>query len=404
MHVKNITLSDGNSLFPQGEKVRYGTSGKAVYEFYTAKEFPVITHETEKVNKSFELQTTIPFVGNISVSKLTASQGYSVITNDMHGRPKKISQYKQTETGDFVTSPVSWMKYNYSADTILYDKQRVLTLSNSFKENTDGTLSKIKGNEQTSFALGQQVEIFGDTRQFTDHSWTTGMNSDQDILDIPLISGTLPVSISNQWPRVTKTTQQLRTAVTNKVISRSAILQSVEVYNEGVFTKEEYLKWDKLTGTPVLTAVTNNALAPVYHYRIPAFVKYRGMGGAYQNTGLIFSLKNVSKTSYNDRLYTINTVVDSDLLFAGDEIILYASEKGNNSALATATYVGKQNGMDLIHSDVNLTASLYTGMVVRSGFKNLLTKTAATMEALEDPSLDGKQRSYEKTISVLKRN
>lgn len=407
LDVKNCILSDGNPLFPTGDNIHYGTSGKSVYEFYTAKEFPVITHETEKVNKSFELQTTIPFVGNVSISKLTASQGYSIITNDMHGRLKRISQYKQKEAGDFVASPVSWMQYNYNADTIIYEKQNVLTLSNSFTENADGTLSRMTGSRtphSQMYTMGQQVEVFGDTRQFTDHSWTTGTNSDQDILDIPLLSGTMPISISSQWPRVTKTTTQLRTVVTNKIISRSGVLQSVEVYYGGAFTKAQYLKWDKLTGTPVLTLVKNNSVTPVYRYVIPAFAKYPAMGGAYQNTGLIFSVKDILKTSYDEKLYSANTVVGGDFLFPGDEIVLYNSVEGKNVPIALITYMGKRNRIDVIYSDVNLTANEYTGMVVRSGFRNQLTNTAAMMEALDDPTVDGDKRTYEKTISVLKRN
>src|SRR5690606_39160014 len=90
--VKNITLSDGNALFPQGAS--FGTSGTTVHEFYTAKDFPVITDETEKYHKPpFRFAQSFPYVGSIAVSKLAATQGYSIITNDMHGKPKMISNY-----------------------------------------------------------------------------------------------------------------------------------------------------------------------------------------------------------------------------------------------------------------------------------------------------------------------
>ncbi len=87
-----ILIPDGQPLFPTGTGVNYGTSGKTTHEFYTAKDFPVTFDETEKANKQYKLSVTIPFLGSISIVKLATTQGYSIVTNDMHGKTEKDKQ------------------------------------------------------------------------------------------------------------------------------------------------------------------------------------------------------------------------------------------------------------------------------------------------------------------------
>jgi hypothetical protein len=100
--VLNVTLSDGDGLFPKGQDITYGTTGIAVHEYYTARDFPVLSMETDKLNKRPpRLMIPVPFLGVISAQKLSCSQGYSVITNDMHGKLKKIRHYRQNSLGGF---------------------------------------------------------------------------------------------------------------------------------------------------------------------------------------------------------------------------------------------------------------------------------------------------------------
>jgi hypothetical protein len=106
--VKNITLGDNQKLFPSGPGITYGTTGATIHEFYTARDFPVLTEETEKKDKPYQLAFSIPFYGSISLSKLTSSQGYSITTNDMHGRSRQVSNYRQDAKGKLDAKPISW--------------------------------------------------------------------------------------------------------------------------------------------------------------------------------------------------------------------------------------------------------------------------------------------------------
>ncbi len=321
--VKNITLSDGQKLFPQGQDVSYGTSGMSVGEFYTAKDFPVIADETEKENKPYKLAVPIPFIGNIAISKLTTSQGYSVVTNDMHGKPRKTSTYRQDRTGVFEEEPISWTQYNYLSEQRIYQQEKVQSLAGAFKENVDGTLSLASASEATNpsipkYTLGQENEFFMDMRQYEDITWEGGARINTDIVYIPLLFVVVPIPVPTVWPSIGRSESTLRTAVTNKIIFKSGILESTEVYNGGSRSVTRNVKWDKLTGVPVLTTVNSNFDAPVYTFNVPAYTQYQGMGAAYRNIGTSFVINALKQTQFKEDLYTFASSLPAGILFPGD--------------------------------------------------------------------------------------
>jgi hypothetical protein len=399
--VKNITLSDGQKLFPKGDRISYGTSGMTVHEFYTAKDFPVITDETEKLNKAYKLPLLIPFVGSISINRLSTSQGYSIVTNDMHGKQKKVSNFRQDKLGHLEPDPISWVKYNYASEQKFYEQESVSQLLNQFKDNDDGTLSLLTTAERSNSSIkkktiGQENEFFVDMRQFEDQALGGGVRYNNDLVYAFLFVIDIPVP----WPTISRTTSRLRSAVTNKIIFKSGIVESVEAYDGGSLVKTNNLKWDKLTGATVLTRVNNNFDAPVFSYNIPAYTQYQGMGAAYQNIGLTFSISNIQKDPYNNTIYQFTPSVSDATLIPGDEFLLYASDGKFANPIGRAVYAGDDNNRKIIYSEVPLTATGYKCMVVRSGYRNQLSVQAGSVTALEDPSVKGTPKSYSKTITL----
>ena len=402
--VKNVTLPDNNqSLFPAG--LSYGTTGKTEHEFFTAKDFPVITDETEKVNRPYKLAVPVPFLGNISVSKLAASQGYSIVTNDMHGKPKKVSNYRQDKNGYAEPEPISWIKYNYLSEQKIYDQEKVNVLANILKDNGDKTLSvPSAGNAGLpSIILGQETELFSDMRQFEDRTWTGGARINTDVMYIPIAFVPVPVPIPTVWPSINKSQNLLRTSVTNKVIFKSGILESTEAYDGGSKMVTRNVKWDKVTGTPILTTTNNNFDALVYNYSIPAYTQYEGMGAAYQNIGLSFEISSVVKDPYKDGQYSFYTSLADGVLYPGDEVILYEFADELNKPLAKAVYTGKIDNDNLLYTQDGLALKKYKCLIIRSGFRNQLAVSAGTITALQnDPSVKGTPVTYTKTITIAK--
>jgi hypothetical protein len=390
-----------NAVFPKGSGVNYGTSGKTEYEFFTAKDFPVIVDETSKTDRRNRFVAGVPFLGRVYNDYYTASQGYSVITNDMHGKQKKVSNYRQDRAGKFAPEPDTWVAYNYLKDDIVHNGKRVSRPSNAFVLNTDGTLSPEifqQGNHSTSekYHLGQEVEFFHDMREFEDKTWGGGVGINLDIVYVFFV-----IPLPSVWPNVNKTNKRLRTSVTNKMIFRAGILHSIEAFDGGSLVKTAHKKWDRLTGTPVLSEVNNNFDEPVYSYSIPAYKEYQGMGPAYRNLGLTFSLDLVQKLPYKPE-YRFNTVLEDGLLYAGDEILLYARNSGFKNPIAKVIYLGKLEGEDRFHSSTHISGFEFDGTIVRSGYRNLLSVSSGSITSLQDPTLPGTEKSYTKTFTLPK--
>ena len=199
---------------------------------------------------------------------------------------------------------------------------------------------------------------------------------------------------------------QLRTAVTNKVIFKSGIMESIEAFDGGSLVKTNNLKWDKHTGSVVLTTVNNNFDAPIYSYTIPAYTKYQGMGAAYQNIGLTFTATNVQPVpnQTNQYQFSVKETVPKGSLYPGDEVLLYASTGSIAAPIARVVYMGDEDGNNKWYCEQTLAANSYKAFVVRSGYRNQLSVSAGSITALEDPSKKGTTVTFSKTISVPKSN
>jgi hypothetical protein len=390
-------LAQGQDVFPQGSSVTYGTSGQTVHEFYTAKDFPVLTDETDKVNKPYRRHIPIPLLGSISISRLTTSQGYSVVTNNMHGKPRRISNYRQDRTGHIEPEPMSWVQYNYLEEPRMYEQEKVFAVKNSFQDNGDGTLSVYSGQSgQSRFSLGQETEFFMDMREYEDKTWGGGVNINVDVVVLFIAAAPIPTV----WPNISKSEVLLRTAVTNKVIFKAGILRSTEAYDGGSRVTTQHIKWDKNTGVPVLSIVNNNFDAPVFSYSIPAYTQYQGMGAASRNIGLAFTMSKLMKQTHQDNLYVFSIPPEVTELFPGDELILYGGTGNDLKAQAKAVYLGYEDNKPMLYCEANLTLPKYKAVVMRSGYRNQLTVMAGQITALEDPSVKGETVQYTKTISV----
>jgi hypothetical protein len=399
--VQNIILPDGKSLFPTGTNTSYGTTGMTMHEFYTAKDFPVITDETDKLNKPFRMNIMIPLLGGITASNLTTSQGYSIIVNDMHGKQKKVSNFRQDRNGIFDPEPISWVKYNYRTETVANRNGKSSLVSNVFKDNNDGTLSVPSAQEVANasvkkYFIGQETEFFTDMRQFEDIAWGGGANVNVD--GVFILFGVIP--IPSWWPNINKNQQRLRTSVVNKVVFKSGIQESVEAYDAGSLVTTKNIKWDKLTGAPVLTSVTNDFNAPIYSYQIPAYTQYAGMGAAYQNTGARITISNVLKGVGNEYLFT---AASQNLLSPGDELLLYPDQNFRNP-ITKVVFTGSDSKGELtLSSASSLSLKSYYALIVRSGYRNQLSVMAGSMTGLQDPSVPGQKVLYNKAVTVPSR-
>lgn len=351
------------------------TTGKTEHEFYTAKEFPVIIDETAISIKPFDLFVPLPLIGQITVNNLTASQGYSITLNDMHGKLKKVTTYRQDTGSEGITyTMVSWVKYNYQCDLVKPDTNPLndyYTLNNKVSVIVSDKRGIVTKSE---LLIGQDHEFYADMRQNEAFSSSGGVNVNTDIIVIPPFF-VFPAFVP--WPNVGSSTTKVRTVVTNKIIHKSGILIGTEAYNEGSLIKTENKYFDALTGQPLLTKVYNNFDDPVYNYSIPAHFQYEGMGPAYKNIGYKFT-KTFAATSQSGVYSTSTSPSLQSMLVPGDEFLFGTG--------ARAVFLERKGSSLLFASSQNLAGSGRELILIRPGRRNILSASAGSITTLGDKS------------------
>lgn len=395
----HINLSDGKPLFPSKQGAHYGVTGLVKHEFYSSREYPVLTDETSIQPEKHRLNIPIFGIGTISEDRLAVSQGYSITTNDMHGKPKKVTYYGQNDDGTINSAPVSWVKYNYQTKPVVRNGKKFEEADNRMKyDETSNTLSVITdadlSNPSTKYkSLGYEQEVFSDMRLYKDEMTEGGISLNTEVFFFLFIVVPALVPI----PSATHITTELRSSVTNKIIRKSGILLSTEAFDGQSVTTTTNTRWDAETGQVVLKTVTNNFEKPIYSLDVLAYQQYEGMGPSYRNQGLQFTMSAISAVAGKPHTYkaAINSTV-TGLLYNGDKIIVL---DGNGSAVGNAIYLGNENGDHLFYSRTTLSGN-YSGKVWRSGRRNLLTARAGNIIALEDPMQAGTNVSFNKTLTV----
>ncbi|MGD1846502.1 MAG: hypothetical protein ACFB10_14035, partial [Salibacteraceae bacterium] len=371
-----------------------GTTGITVSEFYTAKDFPVITRKTSPDIRPFNLPFPIPLVGQITTNNLTATQGFVIELNDMHGKPKSVSNYGIDVNGVALEEANSSMHYHYQSEPVLMENdvvaQKVVSSVNVVEQQVDNSVSPTAYHpviEQR--LLGVEHEFCTDQRSSQSFSYSGGGSANLNI------EGGV-ITIPSFWPNYSAAFTNLHLAVTNKMIRRSGILEKVEATDgqSVVTTQHEY--YDKLTGQPVVTSIQNNFNNPVYTFNHQGYWEYEGMGAAAQNQNMRF-FGTITNQDADQRfgLHSSQNRFGGNLslndlgtyLHEGDEYLLYTPASGSNPPLSAgkATLV-EHNGTLTFHSATNLSpASQYLFLLVRSGKRNLLAPSVGAFSSLQNP-------------------
>ncbi len=364
----------------------YSRAPITIHEFYTPKEFPVKVDATEMVNdRPFEYSLGLPGVSSVYRKRLARSQGYSIILNDMAGKPKSVTQLKE------LTDPktiISKEKYTYQTVNP-YNDNLANELSSKVQVLTEN------GSYQTAI-IGQTHDIFVDMTEDLSMFNSNGLNINLEVS----VPNPPPWVIPVPLPQDHVQESSLKTVVTNKIIYRTGIIKKVESQNFESKIVTENLAYDLETAEPVLTKVTNEFEDPIYNYSYPAHWYYAGMGRASENWGVVLN-NGQSSGAYvlgSDGKITISGLPAgtdvSDYFNEGDEV--YVEQTGGLADNYTITEVN--DGSDYIQCIKNLNGNInnyyavsggvwLTGnnveriTVTRSGKRNNLTSKAGNLAA-----------------------
>jgi hypothetical protein len=373
---------------------KFATTGAVCHEFYTTKDFPVIS----KASK-IDLQRTIPYniitpVGSIKTEKLAATQGYVTQLNDMHGKPKQVTYYAQHKDGAIINTPVSWVKYKYkeAKPSIIEgievrELDNVVDAINEDSENKEEDGVSVAPNTYQvptkKVQMGIDYEFFMDARHHRNQAVNGGLGIN---FDMPVAGASFPVPGFS--PSFSYNEKEVRTHVINKIIHQSGILEKVEAFDGSAIVSTENLVWDEMNGEVLLSTVSNNFGKPIYSYNIPARFKYDRMGAAYQNIGI--TLTSISFAVTTAGLFTTTGINNTlfDQLVIGDEFIVNNGaarailvEKTSAAGTNTAKFYSKQNLAGFQPSRLFL---------YRSGRRNMLSAKVGSITGLKNPLTERK--------------
>ena len=367
------------------------------YEFYTAKDFPIIQKQTDLTDDPAIIRPfAIPGLYQSFFKRKARSQGYSVIINDMAGKMKRLSVYTQPTTNNPSGTRISEQDYTYQT-TQPYSPDIQNELSSQVQVLTS------LGNYQTA-KMGESSEVYIDMNENEYHSNTFGLDGQFDVsYDI------LGLFYLMIFPYISQTGANMRTVVTNKVIYRTGILQSVTTTTDQSKITQTNLAYDPETGEPLLTSVTNEFDDNVYNASIPAYWEYGNMDGEYLNQGFMLGDPSGSQiVGYFGATGSLNIVPSllpsnngtygqyyanvENYFTAGDELYLTGSVSTSNTCNNASTdrdnivtVVGVSPGNNQITCIDQCgnypTGSITSLKVIKSGYRNLQSMKAGTIVA-----------------------
>ncbi|PQJ10496.1 hypothetical protein CJD36_011000 [Flavipsychrobacter stenotrophus] len=319
-------LPIGESLFPPASvgysnvtvrsihaNVGRSSQGEDKYEFYTAKDFPV---QLLASPKDPDPNNHYDFFTQRSIYKVT--QGYTLILNDMHGKPKKV-EHNIYNANSSTPRPVSYTIYNY--------RQKGNDLDNNVPCLVNVGANMVVRNRQ----LGVEEDVTLDSRQKNEITTNTTVNGNLNCFYL-----FIPIALPLIYPWISQSQNEFQSAVVGKVVQQYGIIDNVVSYSEGAVTTVQNEIYDPKTGEVIVSSINNEYQDKEYNTSIPAYWAYKAMGGAYNNIGY----KDTGTITVGpNHIGTLN-MTNTAPLTTGDELSVIYTPPTGGKRYATAYVMG----------------------------------------------------------------
>lgn len=353
--VRNLERKDED----ENKIVTRHATGKVVHNFYTAKDYPTLTKRTaidQHRDKSNPF-TIFSLFSTKSKDVMTASQGYAIEVNDMHGKPKSQKVYAEENP-----IPISSVEYKYKDQVIGSDGSKQITNQATVLYNN---------GDVANADIGIYFDMVSDMRQQQTNTISPSTNMNVDV--IPLLFVPLPIPMV--WPFFGSDFKQFKSSSTTKVVQRFGILEETIAKDLGSVVSTKNLAYDAETGEVLVTQTTTNFNDKIYTLNYPAYWYYNAMGLAYKNIGFE-SIVNLSGG-------TPSSVQFPGYFTEGDELKL--TPTSGVSIKGWIVEVNSSNQIKVVDFAGNLISGAYLAKVMRSGRRNLQAQTMASVTTLTNP-------------------
>lgn len=353
-------------------------AGSTVYEFYTAKDFPIESFKTDIESVMDEpkhpvlksLIEHVPFAKYNDVKKYGFSQGFKVIFNDMHGKAKSISTYP---------SDVNVLLPESKAFRSSYTNYEYFLSNDGKKLNNE--INCLKGDcnvEKMSLGIDYDASVYTDEGFYL-------MESRKDFANLDVLNlapaPPLPVPMYYNYKKTQE--REFKVISFNEIIRKQGILKRVTEQKDGLTHVKENLMFDAYTGTPLLITSQNNYDKPVYQYSFPAHWQYNDIGLNFTNyrkriNGIVNTMDSKLINAYfhegdivqietnNQIEYCYIDNIDTDAAASGGNVISFINCISNNASTV----------------NLNIQQNFY---IVESGKSNLNATSSGGFSSLQNP-------------------
>lgn len=358
------------NLVPSDATVNAHGTGKVVHQYYTAKDFPVITSQTGLEAKSYETSALFTILGVKAEQDMTMAQGFQVELNDMHGKPKATLNYDQNNIASYSDADAfSGIQYNYEVED---EKAERKVLKTTFQVVD-------KANNIRTATVGLESEMVMDSRMQKSEAIAGGIQLNAELYLTPFA-----IASFFAWPDFSSESTTFKSSVLLRVVNRFGLVRSTVAFEEGSRVKTENVLLDAETGETLLTKTYNEYRDPVYNFTMPAHWAYDGMGPAYKNTGL-----RIPILPHSDALqFVAATGSNADYFSDGDVIRL----EGDDMYLNKRYYVRYYDSKWYILEEGGSVATLekvstpkITAVILESGRKNMQSLPVMQVSSLGYP-------------------
>jgi len=286
-------------------------------EFYTTRDFPVISDYTDFDNDSrhHHKPNAIEKIFNFNQRDyMTLTQGFRVVLNDMNGKLKSQTSFAENDS----VTPV-----NYTANYY-----RIISRGdNKFK--LDNVVPVISGSSGviSNKLIGKEVEVMNDFREHFSYTYSGNIPINVEYFQ----AGPIPVFVPTIFRMIFRDESLYRSATTLKVVNEYGILDSVVNIDKGSVVGTHNLVYDAETGDVLISRTNNEFNKPLYQFNYPAWWVNSGMEPAYRNIDVTYK-----KVLFRNGKIEESPQVNMKNFESGDEIYLDypVGAKGPTESLA----------------------------------------------------------------------
>jgi hypothetical protein len=340
-------------------------TGYRISQFYTSRDFPTQVDYLPLEEDNYENDLTLLLFASQTINRVTTTQGFKVIDNDMHGKQKSVQTYDNG--GTLITSKDFFYQVNDP------NAQRK-TLNNTVPAmNTDGTIPG------AGMLIATDAELITDMRE--SNSSNTGVSAGlyAGVTVFPFFIPIVIPFIGGDYDQ-SGSLRTYNSVSTIKVIHQYGLLKEVKTTQNGSSLTADNLLWDAQTGAVLLARNQNEFNDYTYALNYPAYRAYNGMSSAYENIGTVFSGFSTNTDG------TVATPASSGYLAAGDELV------DIDPGMSTRGWLMQSGDGTLRFIDQTGNFIYTTGgtfMVIRSGRRNMLNAAAGSVVTMNNPLVLG---------------